>query len=253
MKKLKILLASVLATMLVVTINPTGVNATWKYNSTGWWYLETNSYVIGWKQIDNIWYYFNNNGYMEKGWIYDKGNWYYLDSNGAMQNGVIQVDGKTYYLDLSGAMQTGNVIIGEETYSFEMSGAAIGDIIPQATKAFLGEGIITTPAEIKNTSKSSGKIVEINLDGNPTTGYSWKYDMDVDGIIKEDSNQYKQDDPNLNLVGVGGSYTWKFSALKEGTTKITFKYSRPWEKEAIKTKTYMFIVDKELKITVKEE
>ncbi|SFC99071.1 protease inhibitor I42 family protein [Clostridium uliginosum] len=253
MKKLKILLVSVLATISILTISSKGVNAEWKHSSTGWWYSEENSYATEWKQIDGVWYYFDENGYMKKGWLYDNGTWYYTASNGAMQTGIIQVDGKTYYLALSGAMQTGNVIIDEETYSFAMSGAAIGDKIPQTTKAFLGEGITTEPIQTKDTSKIGEKTVEINLQGNPTTGYNWDYHIDTDGIINEDSKQYKQDDANLDVVGAGGTYTWKFSALKEGTTEITFKYYRPWENEAIQTKTYIFTVDKELKITVKEK
>jgi len=145
------------------------------------------------------------------------------------------------------------VVLGEEKYSFDNSGAAIGDRIPQATKAFIGEGIAAIPIQIKDESKNDEKTVEINIKGNPTTGYSWKYNAESDGIIKEESNQYKQDNSELGMSGVGGLYTWKFSALKEGTTEVIFKYSRPWEEEAIKTKTYVFKVNKELKITVEEK
>ncbi|GAA0078422.1 hypothetical protein UT300005_28010 [Clostridium sp. CTA-5] len=253
MKKSKILLASLLATISILTISPKAVNAEWKNSSKGWWYSEENSYATKWKQIDNTWYYFDNNGYMKKGWIYDNGTWYYADSNGAMQTGIIQVDGKTYYLALNGAMQTGNINIGQYTYNFARSGEAIGDNIPQATKAFLGQGTTKKPIDINNTFKNSKKTAEINLQGNPTTGYTWEYKINTDGIIKEDSKQYKQDKSNLEAVGVGGTYTWKFSALKEGTTEVTFKYRRPWENEVIQTKTYIFTVDNELKITVKEK
>jgi predicted secreted protein len=253
MKNFRIILASIVATMSILTLSSQGVNAEWKNNSIGWWYAGENSYTIGWKQLDSIWYYFDNNGYMKTGWIYDNGTWYFADSNGAMQTGIIQVDEKTYSLALSGAMQTGNVIIANETYSFSTSGTAIGDKIPQATKAFLGTGSTTKLIKMKDTSKTSEKTVEINLKGNPTTGYTWEYDIASAGIIKEDSNQYKQDAANAGMVGVGGSYTWKFSALKEGTTEVTFKYYRSWENKAIETKTYIFTVDKELKITVREK
>ena len=253
MKKMRILLASLFVAIAIVTNNLTGANAEWKNNSTGWWYSQESSYVTGWNQMDSIWYYFDSDGYMEKGWIVYKGDWYYLDSNGKMQTGIIQVDGKTYCLALTGAMQTGNVVIGEEKYSFENSGEAIGDKVPQATKAFWRDGITVEPIKIKDVSKSSEKAVEINIKGNPTTGYSWRYNIDKEGIIKEDSNQYKQDNAESGMTGVGGMYTWKFSALKEGIAEVTFEYSRPWEKEVIKTKTYIFNVDKELKIAVEEK
>jgi len=253
MKKLRVLLISTVATVSLLTINSLVVNAEWKNNSIGWWYSQDDSYATKWNQLDGVWYYFNDNGYMKKGWLLDNGNWYYLNSNGAMQTGIIQVDGKTYSLEGSGKMQTGNVVINEKTYNFESSGAAIGDEIPQATKAFLGEGITTTPIQIKNTLKDDSKTVEINLEGNPTTGYTWEYNIDVDGIIKEDSNQYKPKHATSGLVGSGGTYTWKFSSLKEGTAEITFKYLRPWEKEITKTKTYSCTVNKDLKIIVKEK
>lgn len=252
MINLKVLIASLLATTTMLTFNSLGAKAEWRQDSVGYWYSQENSYAINWKQIDGVWYYFDTNGYMKKNWILDKGNWYYLDSNGAMQTGIIQVNGKTYYLAESGEVKTGKVTIAGEKYNFAMSGDAIGDKIPQADKAFTGEGIAITPVKINNALISNGKTIEIKLDGNPTTGYEWQYHIDVNGVINEDSSQYKQHNTNTDLVGVGGTYTWTFSALKEGTAKITFEYLRPWEKEATKTKTYIFTIDKDLKITAKE-
>lgn len=66
MKKLKLtkLIASTLIVASVLALNPIGASAEWKKDSTGWWYVEGNSWITGWKQIDGKWYYFNTNGYM---------------------------------------------------------------------------------------------------------------------------------------------------------------------------------------------
>lgn len=211
-------------------------------------YVDNGNISLGWKLIKNNWYFMNNIGIMQKGWLLSNGKWYLLDSNGVMQVGIVQVDGKTYYLSRSGEMQTGNVNINGESYSFATSGEAIGSKIPQAAKVFSKEWVATTSTQSKNGQKTA----EISLEGNSTTGCSWEYGMKTEGIIKEDSNEYKPEDTGLD--GSGGTYTWKFSALKEGTTEITFKYSQPWEKEkAYETKTYICTVDNELRISIKEK
>jgi len=83
----------------ITALNPSGVSADWKQEDTGSRYIDGNSYVTGWKNIDNNWYYFDNNGYMKKGWISDNGIWYYLYDNG--QRATLEViDG--YFVNSSG-------------------------------------------------------------------------------------------------------------------------------------------------------
>jgi inhibitor of cysteine peptidase len=253
MRRIRVLATGVVATIAMLTINLSGINAEWRQDSIGYWYSQDNSCATSWKQIDGVWYYFDDNGYMKKGWLFYNNNWYFLDSNGAMKTGIIQVDGKTYYLGESGEMKTGGVTIAGESYNFANSGEAMDDKIPQADKAFSGTGIPVPLTQVKNQLKCDGKTVIISLDGNPTTGHTWQYHVNQDDIIKEESKQYKQDNDSIGLDGAGGTYTWIFSALKEGTAEITFEYLRPWEKQLIKTKTYICTVDKDLKITIKEK
>ena len=98
-------------------------------------------------------------------------------------------------------MKTGNVDINGETYSFTTSGEATGNKIPQAAKVFSKEWVATTYTQSKNGQKTG----QISLEGNPTTGCSWEYSIKTNGIIKEDSNEYKPE--NTRLVGSGGIYT----------------------------------------------
>lgn len=67
-------------TGLSILLLPIGVNAEWKQNSTGRWYVEGNSYATGWRLIDGNWYYFYSNGYMASNTTIDD---YYLNYNGA--------------------------------------------------------------------------------------------------------------------------------------------------------------------------
>lgn len=87
----------------------TSVQGTWKSDLNGWWYeYPDGSYPVGqWLQINNLWYCFDSNGYMQLGWIMGSdGKWYYCDtregaSQGVMLTNTITPDG--YQVDASGA------------------------------------------------------------------------------------------------------------------------------------------------------
>src|SRR5574344_1253525 len=69
--------------------------------------------------------------------------------------------------------------------------------------------------------------ISIKLKGNPTTGYNWTYKIANIIIIKDKTinNNYKEDSNKDNALGVGGTYTYKFKAIKKGITNIVFIYS----------------------------
>jgi hypothetical protein len=82
MKKLKLtkFIASALVIASVLALNPTGASATWRQNSTGWWYTVGNSWATGWAKLDGKWYYFYSDGYMAHDTIIDG---FKLGSDGA--------------------------------------------------------------------------------------------------------------------------------------------------------------------------
>jgi hypothetical protein len=64
MIKLTKVIASTLIVASVLALNPIGVSAEWRKDSTGWWYTEGNLYATRWDLIDGKWYYFYPSGYM---------------------------------------------------------------------------------------------------------------------------------------------------------------------------------------------
>lgn len=74
-----------------------------------------------------------------------------------------------------------------------------------------------------------GKIINIALDTNPTTGFSWRLvsvsDKNVLEFVKKEFSFAK-----AGVVGSGGVENWSFRTLKSGQAVIVLEYSRVWEK-----------------------
>lgn len=94
----------------------------WVRDSMGWQYLKPNGKRASaeWKQLEGVWYYFDNTGYMAEGWrflnekwfwlipgtgrmasnewAWYQDNWYYLGTDGAMITGWQEYRGSFYYL-----------------------------------------------------------------------------------------------------------------------------------------------------------
>lgn len=99
-----------------------------------------------------------------------------------------------------------------------------------------------------SSNNKEGESLLIELSSNPSTGYTWTYDISNNDII---SIEEDYDDSNCeeNAVGCGGYNVYNIKALKKGETTITFTYSFPnkvnsEEKKAV----YVITIDKDLKI-----
>jgi inhibitor of cysteine peptidase len=49
------------------------------------------------------------------------------------------------------------------------------------------------------------------------------------------------------MVGVGGTFVFKFSAAKAGKTEVNLEYVRPWEKNKKPVKTFTATIEVEEK------
>ena len=80
----------------------------WNLNSDGTWtFVEKGNKVTGWKQVNNLWYFMNDNGVMNTGWKQINNTWYYMNNSGSMMTGWQFINNKWYYLNESGDMATG--------------------------------------------------------------------------------------------------------------------------------------------------
>ena len=96
--------------------------------------------------------------------------------------------------------------------------------------------------------------VVIELQGNPTTGYSWEYTMSPENVIREVSNEYIADKTETNVVGSGGKFVFTFEAVTQGETTLVFSYRRPWEDDPpAQIMIFRAIVDDKNNLTLVQE
>ena len=68
----------------------------------------------------------------------------------------------------------------------------------------------------------------VRLASNPTTGYSWSFTNNPEGVLTSTGeSRYRQDSPGL--VGSGGLEDFPFKAVHPGRATLRFMYERPWE------------------------
>jgi inhibitor of cysteine peptidase len=89
-----------------------------------------------------------------------------------------------------------------------------------------------------------GDSLVIRLAGNPTTGFSWRTAKLTGDAVKDAGEpNYQTDARPQGMVGVGGTYTFTFKAVKEGKSDLELAYSRPWEKDTPPVETFKIAID----------
>ena len=76
-----------------------------------------------------------------------------------------------------------------------------------------------------------GSLVEIRLNANPSTGYSWQLERsgNPDSAVLE-KHFYWTPPSDSALCGAPGVDVWQFRAKKKGRAVLKFRYYRQWEK-----------------------
>ena len=90
-----------------------------------------------------------------------------------------------------------------------------------------------TPAPAPDSYTVDGSKVEFCFDSNPTTGFNWKYELSGNCIVLTNS-KYVPDNNDRKLSGVGGLQYYDFTAVHQGTAKVTFTYIRDFEPDGYK-------------------
>ncbi len=83
---------------------------------------------------------------------------------------------------------------------------------------------------------------EIELSGNPSTGYAWQVMPFDSTVIKQVGEPVFK--PNNDRIGSGGVYTFKFQTVADGQCDLLLVYHRKWEENVPPVKTF------EMKIVV---
>ncbi len=97
----------------------------------------------------------------------------------------------------------------------------------------------------QNIALSKGETTTIQLESNPTTGFSWylsPLNMRNSTVAIE---ELPYEPSQTGLAGSGGIQSWNITGLKRGTAHIKFEYKRSWEKNIrpAKLKRYLFTVN----------
>lgn len=168
-------LKKVIAFTMIVTsalvLNPIGASASWKEDNKGWQYIEGNSLVNGWKNINGIWYYFYSNGYMAKNTIIDN---YYINEDGqgiALTNRELPIEMPSNWIKVSDKAYStpkGSIFVCD----IRSSSGGSESVIIQGMK----EGIIGNSSDLKT--------VEKNYRGYNSTCFEYLYNYDGSKIKK---------------------------------------------------------------------
>lgn len=95
---------------------------------------------------------------------------------------------------------------------------------------------------------TEGKSLVINLDSNPTTGYSWDVEISDEAVICFVKSDYIQTGTG---IGAGGRDSLRFVGLSEGKVQIRFTYSQSWEDNPpAQTADFNVSVDKDGNVAV---
>ena len=74
----------------------------------------------------------------------------------------------------------------------------------------------------------NGNELILDLDANPTTGYSWVI-TSVPEQFSSDYDNYIQDEAEEGMNGVGGTQEYHIIALNDGTGIMALEYKQDWD------------------------
>ena len=89
--------------------------------------------------------------------------------------------------------------------------------------------VVVTKADAdKAVTVSPGQRLEVVLDGNPSTGYTWTV-ASAPEFLKSEGEPTFASEAESGVVGAGGKQTLAFSVTATGKGPLSLTYLRPWE------------------------
>ncbi len=89
----------------------------------------------------------------------------------------------------------------------------------------------------------NGKTVVVQLEENPSTGYSWKTETQQECTVKLTDAGHKQNEAPEGIVGVGGIRTYEVKGENNGVCLVEFRNIPPGSNEPAEKKAIYFIVE----------
>lgn len=94
---------------------------------------------------------------------------------------------------------------------------------------FLFSLIACQKKKSKNISKLKiGESLVRSLEGNPSTGYSWQYEVSNPDNVAI-SSEMTDENKDMMVIGAPVKMNFTITGKKIGETKIIFVYKRTWE------------------------
>ena len=102
-------------------------------------------------------------------------------------------------------------------------------------------GVVALDATDSGTAVtvSVGDVVTIQLDSNPSTGYSWGVPTDL-GILALTDERWIEDS---DLVGAPGVTELEFEVIASGSWTLDLEYRRPWVTDEPAEQTFTVTFD----------
>jgi inhibitor of cysteine peptidase len=90
--------------------------------------------------------------------------------------------------------------------------------------------VLTAQHSGQTVAASVGQRIFINLEGNPSTGFSWSLtSSNGDSVVSTGPYVYTATSPGV--TGSGGTFSFPFQAVKLGPTTLGLTYRQPWNPE----------------------
>ncbi len=94
-------------------------NVNWQRDAKGWWILNPDGTYpkAQWLLLNNRWYYFNLEGYMQTGWLFYNNAWYYFEEGEGSEQGKMcigwkEIRGFWYYFSEEVGAENGKMCTG---------------------------------------------------------------------------------------------------------------------------------------------
>ena len=107
----------------------------------------------------------------------------------------------------------------------------------------------TTPGVIVVSEQTGGQVslklgavLEVRLEANHTTGYSWIAAPVANPVLMRQGAAKYEEHNSGGKAGVAGVEVWRFKAVKAGRQGLSFEYRRPWEKNTPPAKVVTYSV-----------